>query len=250
MPRLPEGPPPAPVAQRLRVRYAKRGRLRFTSTRDFQRALERALRRAGIPMAYSAGFHPHPRISYANAAATGVASQAEYFEIALTRELDPEQVRAALDDALPDGLDVMQVVAAGAQGLAERLEASLWVVQMDGVDPATLADAVEALLARSEVQVSRMMKNGERTFDVRSALVSADVEASADATGSCAILRMVVRHTTPVVRPDDVLSALRAVADFAPPTPPLVTRLAQGPLQIATATVADPLALDEGSVGQ
>ncbi|MGZ6764581.1 MAG: hypothetical protein ACXVEH_14440, partial [Nocardioides sp.] len=61
----------------------------------------------------------------------------------------------------------------------------------------------------------------------------------------CAILRVVVRHTTPAVRPDDVLTALRAVSALAPPTPPLVTRLAQGPLHTATAGVADPLAADE-----
>ena len=60
MPRTPDGPPPAPVVQRLRIRYAKRGRLRFSSHRDFQRALERALRRAAVPMAYSAGFQPAP----------------------------------------------------------------------------------------------------------------------------------------------------------------------------------------------
>ena len=57
----------APPAQWLRVQYAKRGPARFTSTRDFGRALERALRRGQIPMAYSSGFNPHPRISYANA---------------------------------------------------------------------------------------------------------------------------------------------------------------------------------------
>ena len=56
--------------QRLRIRYAKRGRLRFTSHRDFSRAFERALVRAAIPMAYSSGFNPHARISYAGAAAT------------------------------------------------------------------------------------------------------------------------------------------------------------------------------------
>ena len=64
----------APTVQKLRIHYAKRGRLRFSSHRDFQRALERALRRAEIPMAYSAGFSPHPKVSYANAAPTGVVS--------------------------------------------------------------------------------------------------------------------------------------------------------------------------------
>ena len=83
--RTPEGPPPPPVVQRLRIQYAKRGRLRFTSHRDFARAFERALRRAAVPMAYSAGFSPHPKISYVGAAPTGVASEAEYLEIGLAR---------------------------------------------------------------------------------------------------------------------------------------------------------------------
>src|SRR5689334_25266252 len=115
--RVPEGPPPAPVVQRLRLRYAKRGRLRFSSTRDFQRALERALRRADVPMAFSAGFHPHPRISYANAAPTGTASEAEYVELAVSERVDPDAVRAALDEALPPGLDVLEVVEASAGSL-------------------------------------------------------------------------------------------------------------------------------------
>ena len=82
--RQPEGPPPAPAVQRIRLRYTKRGRLRFTSHRDIPRAFERALRRAEVPMAYSAGFTPHPKMSYANAAPTGMGSEAEYLEIALT----------------------------------------------------------------------------------------------------------------------------------------------------------------------
>ena len=83
MARTPDGPPPEPAVQRLRLRYAKRGRLRFASHRDFQRSFERALRRAAVPMAYSAGFTPHPKVSYANAAPTGTASEAEYLEIGL-----------------------------------------------------------------------------------------------------------------------------------------------------------------------
>jgi radical SAM-linked protein len=102
----------------LRLRYAKRGRLRFSSHRDFQRALERALRRADIPMAYSAGFTPHPKVSYANAAPTGAASEAEYLEISLASRRDPEQVRSALDAALPAGLDVVEAVEAGPGALA------------------------------------------------------------------------------------------------------------------------------------
>src|SRR6266568_5913989 len=101
--RVPEGPPPPPVVQRVRIRYAKRGRLRFSSHRDFQRAFERALRRAGVPMAYSAGFSPHPKVSYANAAPTGVASEAEYVEISVVERREPSWVRQALDDSLPPG---------------------------------------------------------------------------------------------------------------------------------------------------
>jgi radical SAM-linked protein len=253
--RTPDGPPPPPAVQRLRLRYAKRGRLRFSSHRDFQRSLERALRRAGVPMAYSAGFTPHPKISYANAAPTGAASEAEYLEIALAERCDPGRLREALDAALPDGLDLVDAVEAGPGALADRLQASLWRVELPGVPPEALASAVAAFLAAAEVTVERMTKSGMRTFDARGAVVSAEVVTASGAAPNgqsspeapCAILQVVVRHATPAVRPDDVLAALRAVADLAPPSPPVVTRLAQGPLDEADGTVADPLAADRAS---
>ncbi len=111
----PDGPPPPPTVQKLRLRYAKRGRLRFTSHRDFQRAFERAIRRANVPIAYSAGFSPHPKVSYANAASTGTESEAEYLEIGLSERRDPEAIRAALDQALPPGLDVLEVVESAGE---------------------------------------------------------------------------------------------------------------------------------------
>src|SRR5664280_985982 len=119
--RTPDGPPPEPVVARIRLRYARRGRLRFTSHRDFARAFERALRRAGVPMALSAGFSPHPRISYVGAAPTGMASEAEYVEIALTERLDAETVRAAVDASLPPGLDVVDAVVARGGSLPDRI---------------------------------------------------------------------------------------------------------------------------------
>lgn len=262
--RVPEGPAPEPAVQKLRIRYAKRGRLRFSSTRDFQRALERALRRAGVPMAFSAGFHPHPRISYANAAPTGTASEAEYVEIAVTARVDPEALRAALDEALPPGLDVVQVVEAAPGALADRLEASHWVVAFPGLPVEQLRAGVDALLAQDEVLVTRRVKTGDRTFDVRSAVVRLEVATREEvqgrddhadtavalpaAPGPCAILTAVVRHTTPAVRPDDLLTGLRAVAALQWPASPLVTRLAQGPLD-AHHEVTDPLATTQGAVG-
>lgn len=252
MARTPDGPAPPPAVQRLRLRYAKRGRLRFSSHRDFQRAFERALRRAGVPMAYSGGFTPHPKISYANSVATGVASEAEYVEVAVADRVDPHALRGALDAALPPGLDVLEVVeATGAGPLADRLEASRYEVVLPEVGEPVARAAVEALLAASEVRVERLTKNGVRAFDARAAvftLRAAPGGSEGDGCG-CAILDLVVRHVTPAVRPDDVLAGLRQVADLVPPVPPVVTRLAQGPLDRSAGTIGDPLAVDRDSVG-
>jgi radical SAM-linked protein len=193
-------------------------------------------------MAFSAGFHPHPKISYANAAPTGTASEAEYFEISVTERVEPSRLCAALDEALPEGLDVLEVVEATPGALADRLQASDWVMEFRGMSVGSLLPATELLLAADRIEVTRVMKNGPRTFDVRGAVVSLAASPAHDDT--CAILRLVVRHTTPAVRPDDVLTALQSVAALTPPTPPLVTRLAQGPLHSATATVTDPLVAD------
>ena len=223
----------APPVQRLRIRYAKRGRARFTSHRDFGRAFERALRRAGVPMAYSSGFSPHPRISYANAAPTGAASEAEYLEIGLVEARDPEEVRRALDAALPPGLDVVEVTEAGANALADQLTGSRWTADLVGVLAADLEAAVTAFLAQTEVSVERMTKNGLRTFDTRSAVVALS-------PGSAQLV-MVLAHGVPLVRPDDVLAGLARVwPAFVPAEPPVLTRLTQGRLDLETGAIVEP----------
>jgi radical SAM-linked protein len=235
-----------PVVQRLRLRYAKRGRLRFTSHRDFQRALERAIRRADVPIGFSAGFSPHPKISYAGAAPTGGASEAEYVELGVTVPCDPEAVRAALDAALPDGLDVLEVVVASGSNLAERLEASHWQLVLPGVEQEVADAATSAFLARDLIEVERMTKKGQRRFDVRGAVLRmGGVERGAtEVVEMCAILSVVVRHSTPAVRPDDVLAGLHLVSGLEPPAPPRATRLAQGPWDEESGTVSDPLGPD------
>src|SRR5687768_8150139 len=203
----PEAPnPQLPIVQKLRIRYAKRGRLRFTSHRDFARAFERAVRRARVPIAFSSGYSPRPKISYSNASPTGAATEAEYLEIGLTRECDPDAVRADLDASLPPGLDVLEVVVAAGQGsLAERLQASEWRIELGGVDVAAASAAVEAFLAADVVEVERMTKRGLRTFDARADVLALEALAGDQGDVPCAILKVVLRHDTPSVRPDDVL---------------------------------------------
>lgn len=248
--RQPEGPAHVAPVQRIRLQYAKRGRLRFCSHRDFARAFERSLRRAEVPMAYSAGFHPHPKISYVGAAPTGVGSEAEYLEIALARRCEPEDVRAALDAVLPEGLDILRAVDVEdcrPGSLAEQMQASVWQLEL-AADPAVAAAAVAALLATESMPVDRLTKDGVRSLDARAPIVAAEVSAEAG-NDTRAILRVVVRQVTPTVRPDDVLTALRAVAGFAPSQPPRATRLAQGPVDDA-GLVTDPLCSTELSVSR
>jgi radical SAM-linked protein len=270
--------PAPPTVQRIRVRFAKRGRLRFLSHRDVARSVERAVRRAGIPVSHSHGFSPHPRLSWIGAAPTGVASEAEYVEIGLTRPVDPGTLATMLDAALPDGLDVLAAAVAEGTPLVERIDASEWRIALPGVAPDDLRRAVAALEAADVLVVERVTPSGRREIDVRGALVAISVaveelpaepalppaetdpgaEAPATPSGAdpavprsslppgarvCAILTAVVRQTTPAVRPDDVLGALDVVAGLKPPVPAKATRMAQGLLD-DRGRLADPLGPD------
>jgi radical SAM-linked protein len=250
--------PAPPTVQRVRLRFAKRGRLRFLSHRDVARSFERAVRRAGVPVAHSHGFNPHPRLSWVGAAPTGSASEAEYLEIGLTRPVDPAALAAALDAALPDGLDVLAAAEAEGAALADRIDGSRWVIELPGVEPDTLGAALAALLAEESVVVERVTPSGRRQIDVRAALVQAEVLVEGPAcpgasgvssptaperAGVCAIMATVVRQMTPAVRPDDVLGALGVVAGLKPPVPAKATRMAQGLLD-RRGDLADPLGSD------
>jgi radical SAM-linked protein len=230
--------------------------MRFASHRDVARAFERGVRRAGLPIAYSAGFTPHPKISYAGGAPTGVASEAEYLSLALTSREAATQVRLRLNAVLPDGIDVIDVTddagedgkpspGSGALppgGLA-ALEASRWQVVLPGVTPAAAERAVAGFLALGEAPVERLTDKGVRSLDARAAVAEMTVLEAEPVTVTAhpdggryaattgqdyAILRMVILHMAPAVRPDDVLTALRVRHGIAPSLPPLTTRLEQG----------------------
>jgi radical SAM-linked protein len=248
-PRTPDGPPPAPIVARMTIRYAKRGRMRFASHRDVARAIERGVRKAGVPVAYSAGFSPHPRISYSGGAPTGAASEAEYLEISLTRRCEPADLGRLLDAALPDGIDVIEVVEVDAKSAGLAFEASQWHVVLPGVTAEAVSSAVQAFLGSSTAVVERLTSKGMRQLDARAAVVSLEVgrHVGPDLPDGCAILRMVVQQLTPAVRPEDILTALSQFAAPAPTSPPVVTRLWQGAL--ASAATSTGMAAHTGAIG-
>jgi radical SAM-linked protein len=190
-------------------------------------------------------------LSWVGAAPTGAASEAEYLEIGLTREVDLAELVTALDAALPAGIDIVDAALAEGASLPDRINAGRWTIELPGVAPDGLRAALDALLARESVLVERVTPAGRRQVDVRAALVSAVVldpgapSASSRPSGTepggvCATMTAVVRQTTPAVRPDDVLGALDVVAGLALPEPPRATRTAQGLLD-DRGDLADPL---------
>ena len=166
------------------------------------------------------------------------ASEAEYVELGLAEQRDPQQIGAALDAVLPDGLDVVTAIDAGnstAGSLADLLTASHWRIDLGATPREVVAAAVAAFLAEPSVPVERMTKKGLRTFDCRAAVVRLDIAPDGQ-------LDLLLEHTVPAVRPDDVLTGLRDVAAFDAPPTMLLTRLEQGVLDRSAGTVGDPLA--------
>lgn len=204
---------------RLRVRYAKTGKLRFVSAIDLGRVWERALRQADLPIAYSEGFSPHPRVSFPDALPLGYASTGEYAELTFAAPIALEPGVNALNTAFPDGLEVLAAVevAEGAPKLAKWLRASCWdVAYPAGV---ALAEPVLALEAASNLPVLRERKGDPVTVDLRPSIHQICCAGAA--------LRVTLHHVEPPVRPSEVHLALR-VTDPDLPEPALVTRVAQG----------------------
>lgn len=99
---------------RLLIKYAKTGDAALLSHRETMRILERALRRSELPLVFSAGFNPRPRMSFAPALPLGVAADAEYMEVAVETEVDTDEARERINNALPEGVRVSEVQALSA----------------------------------------------------------------------------------------------------------------------------------------
>ena len=154
---------------RLRLRFTKLGKIRFLGHRDLARCWERAIRRAELPIAYSEGFSPRPKVHFGLALPTGAASIAEYLDIDLREPIDITGLASTLSEMLPVGVDVtaVSVVERSATALQAAVTSVTWEFGLTGVDAAQAADLVAELLARTEVPLTIERKGKRITEDVR-----------------------------------------------------------------------------------
>ncbi len=150
---------------RLRVKYIKDGAIVFTSHRDLIRIFDRTLRRAGIPVAYSQGFHPHPKFSFGEPLPLGFSSRAEYIDISLSSPFPA--FHDVLRRHMPPGLEVVAVQSIPEK--AESLVSTVTSIEYFVRTPVTpeLAATVERITVADRIEVERTTKKGSRTVDIR-----------------------------------------------------------------------------------
>jgi radical SAM-linked protein len=162
---------------RVRLRYAKRGKVRWTSHRDAARIWERALRRAGLAVAYTEGFSPRPRLHFGLALPTGYESDAELLDVDLATPLDgPEEAAlpARLTSALPAGFAVTAaaVLAGGEPSLQQDVTSCSWRIELTGIGSDAVDAAVGAALAAAALPLARSRKGHQTVDDLRPGILA------------------------------------------------------------------------------
>ncbi|MCX6826267.1 MAG: TIGR03960 family B12-binding radical SAM protein [candidate division Zixibacteria bacterium] len=172
----------APTRTQVRVKWGRQGLVRFLSHLDNIRAIERSIRRSGLPVEYTQGFHPHMKISYGPPLPLGFTSEAEYFDLSLEKPFQPEMA-ARLSAALPDGffLNMTKPIINLKESLSSRLNRAVYRVSMAEL-PDT-AEKLASLLSLEKVEAIRVAKEERRLIDIRPAIFKLEYRKR-DATNS------------------------------------------------------------------
>lgn len=198
---------------RVRLRYDKRGKIRFLGHRDVARLWERVLRRAELAVAYTEGFSPRPRLSFGLALSTGYESDAEYLDVDLDDEraagLDVAALPDRLAPLLPAGIGCTGAVPVppGADSLQEAVTSCAWRIEVIGAPLAAVTAAVDAALAADALEVTRSRKGREAVDDIRPAVLGVEVVGPTPA-GVLLDAELAVHPRS--VRPSELVVALGA----------------------------------------
>ena len=196
---------------RLRLRFSKQGKVRFTSHRDVARIWERSLRRAGVPVAYSAGFSPRPKIAFGLALPTGYSSDAEYLDVEVdpvwAAGIDNETLLGELTASLPTGMTALAAaeLASGEPSLQHAVTSCTWRIDAAGSDAPEVSDAVLRAMDASELLVQRERKGRLSIDNIRPAVHAVEVQGNInDGVRLAAELATQPR----AVRPGELLASL------------------------------------------
>lgn len=204
-------PSPAGHAQRerhfLRIRFSEEGRVRFISHRDVARLFERALRKLSLPVAYSEGFSPRPKLSFGLALSVAHESDAEYLDVELTRAVEIEGLPQAFTAAMPDGITVerVAVLESGAASLQQEITSCTWRIEVLGAPTAKVEAAVASIVAAPELPLERVRKGKTTVADVRPAILDLEV---ASQTEHGVMLHAHLATTQISLRPSELVAAL------------------------------------------
>lgn len=161
---------------RVRLRYTKAGKVRWTSHRDLARMFERAFRRTQLPVAYSGGFAPRPKVSFGLALPTGAESEAEYLDLELVEEttIDLAELPARLSEALPVGIEVSAAATIDdrAPSLQEAVSSCGWRLGISGAGHDELCEKVAGVIAAPSLVVTRKRKGKVVTDDIRPGILA------------------------------------------------------------------------------
>lgn len=165
---------------RITVRFEKGEAVRFLSHLDMQRLLQRALRRAKIPLAYSNGFNPHPQLSFATALSVGCTSNAEWLDIKLSEDMLPEELMMKVNAVLPCGVNFLEahLTPENAPTLSTLMCAVEYRVELFFSEPISfsiLGKELEEFLS-APVMVQKRTKAGDKIVDIRPMVLNMNLE--------------------------------------------------------------------------
>lgn len=191
---------------RVRIRFTKLGKVRFVGHRDVARLWERTLRKTSVPVSYSEGFSPRPRLSFGLALPLGAESMAEYLDVELATDHDPDELHERLAGALPPGFAVqaVRVIERSDASLQEDVIACSWALTLRGVEAASAEAMVARLLDAAELPLERERKGERRVDDLRPAIE--ELSVAADPTTSEPVLRARLATKPRGMRPSELLA--------------------------------------------
>ncbi|MFH2037486.1 MAG: TIGR03960 family B12-binding radical SAM protein [Candidatus Zixiibacteriota bacterium] len=196
----------SPIQNRVRIKWGRMGLTRFLSHRDNMQAIERAIRRANIPVEYSQGFHPHMKLSFGPPLQLGYSSEAEYFDMTLIQPFQSAMTER-LQKAMPNGyfLAESNIVVNHKISLAGRLNRAVYEIFLD--NDSEYQERFIKLLERDEIQFERQSKDGPKNVDIRKAIYNINfIDTGTESVQAKVSMELGVGNAG-YVRPTEVLIA-------------------------------------------